>query len=100
MQIHLPKNSHINFLDFMRRLGYASFVHPKNGLINFQKRVGSDQYPRFHVYINEKGDEKTLTLHLDQKRASYENHNAHNAEYDGGLVDDEFTRIKSALEKI
>ncbi|MDD2731300.1 MAG: hypothetical protein PHW33_04240 [Candidatus Portnoybacteria bacterium] len=81
LTIFSPKNTALNVL---RRAGY-SFLRQdgQTGEQSFAKRVGSADFPRFHVYAkqNEKG-EIEVSLHLDQKKASYKGVAAHSGEYD------------------
>jgi len=71
-------------LNVLRRLGY-SFIRKdaSSGELSFVRRVGSADYPRFHIYV--KTDEKggaQVNLHIDQKKASYAGSTAHSGEYD------------------
>ncbi len=70
------------------REGEHSFVRPLQGL----------DYPRFHIYLQENREkgEVFLSIHLDQKKPVYQR--AHNAEYQGELVEKELTRLKTFYE--
>ncbi len=59
----------------MRKIGYAPHYD------SFVRRIGGADYPRFHIYAQEKGEEIVINLHLDQKRASYKGQTAHSANY-------------------
>ena len=59
------------------------------------RRLNRGFYPRFHLYLEEQNGQVIFNLHLDQKQASYQGAQAHNAEYDGDLVEAEMARIKS-----
>lgn len=61
-------------------------------------RLGGRFYPRFHLYIKDKGDVIIFDLHLDQKKASYKGQRAHSGEYDGPLVEEEIGRIERWLK--
>ena len=69
-------------LNILRRLGY-SFIRKEtsSGELSFVKRVGSADYPRFHIFVRERDGGAELTLHLDQKKASYQGSTAHSGEY-------------------
>lgn len=83
-----------NPLPFLRKAGYSHFTDPKTGSESFVLRTGPDYYPRFHLYIKDSGTDKTtIDLHLDQKKAQYEGAHAHNAEYNGPVVEKEMRRI-------
>jgi len=87
----------------MRRLGYHPDKWQKPGSLSFSKRIGSDDYPKFHVYINNKADGDTisanfvLNLHIDMKKPSYKGSSAHSGEYEGDLVKQEAMRIENTL---
>jgi len=78
-------------------LGYAEFDDPNSGQISYTRRLSSNFYPRFHLYIEEKKGQMTFNLHLDQKQVSYKGHTAHSGEYDGELVEQEGERIKKEI---
>jgi hypothetical protein len=78
----------------LRQAGYAYLMDRNTGQESYVRRFNRGFYPRFHLYIEEQGNQVILNLHLDQKQASYEGAHAHNAEYDGDLVEQEMDRIK------
>ena len=81
----------------MRQAGYTYLRDRHTGKDSFTRRMGSNFYPRFHVYINE-GDERiVINLHLDQKKPSYQGAHAHSAEYEGGVVEREVSRLESLM---
>ena len=84
-----------NPLLVLRRAGYASSHDPVTGEDSFMIRLGTELYPRFHLYVEEKGDEVILSLHLDQKKASYGDGHAHSGEYEGPIIEREMRRIDS-----
>jgi len=98
MQIHLPFDFPLEPKVFMRRCGYAVFDDPNTGITSFVKRFGGDFYPRFHCYVEEKDGRRTINLHLDQKKPSYAGAHAHNADYDGPVVEKEADRIKGLIK--
>jgi len=63
----------------------------------FIRPLGQDFYPRFHIYLKQQGEEILCNIHLDQRRPRYAGTTAHNADYDGELVEDEVQRIKDTL---
>lgn len=85
----------------LRQAGYAYLMDRHTGQESFVRRLNRDFYPRFHLYLEEqstgagRNGQIILNLHLDQKQASYEGARAHNAEYDGDVVEREMARIKS-----
>lgn len=87
--------------NLLRKAGYSIFRDPNTRQTSYTRRLGTGFYPRFHIYVNrEQNNEIELNLHLDQKRASYNNQTAHSGEYDSDLVKQEAERIKQwALQK-
>ncbi len=85
----------------LRQAGYAYLMDRNSGQESYVRRLGRGFYPRFHLYLEEqpacagRNGQAVLNLHLDQKQASYEGAQAHNAEYDSELVEQEMERIKS-----
>jgi hypothetical protein len=82
---------------FLRRAGYAYIRDRKTGLDSFARRLGSGFYPRLHMYADEQGDNIIFNLHLDQKQPSYQGARAHNAEYEGEVVEEEIKRLKRLI---
>jgi hypothetical protein len=88
-------NKSIN--DIMRQIGYMPAYFQKDGEFSIIKKIGRNDYPRFHLYVKERNKEFTFSLHLDQKKPSYKGSHAHSGEYDGNLIEDEVERIKNLL---
>lgn len=100
MELKFNKNKIGNPVVFIRRCGYGEYYDKRMGQISYMKRARmSDMFPRFHIYIEERGDEIVYDLHLDQKRPSYEGSHAHSGEYEGGAVEREGKRIGELVEK-
>src|SRR3989344_2278833 len=87
-----PKSHSRNLL---RRAGYALHQGRDNEVSYTLRLSGGGDYPRFHVYVNreEPGEVIEFTLHLDEKRPSYEGFTAHSGQYDGPLVEQERDRL-------
>ena len=83
----------------MQRLGYAEFTDPRSGEVSYTRRLGTNFYPRFHVYLDPKSDHLRLNLHLDQKQPSYAGFTKHSGEYDGPTIEAESDRLYQALSK-
>ncbi|MFH1427077.1 MAG: hypothetical protein ABIG60_00925, partial [Patescibacteria group bacterium] len=77
--------------------GYAYIQDRQTGKDSFVRRLGSNFYPRFHMYLEEEADKIIFNLHLDQKKPSYAGTHAHNAEYDGEVVEREIARLQELL---
>ncbi len=99
MRINLPFDFKENLRIFLRRAGYAEFNDFNSGQTSYTRRLSRDFYPRFHVYAEQDQDNKAfLNLHLDQKKPSYAGAHAHNAEYEGGLVETEGQRLRGLIK--
>ncbi|MEX2436914.1 MAG: hypothetical protein WD471_02015, partial [Candidatus Paceibacterota bacterium] len=98
MKINIKKQG-MTLLNFMRKIGYSP-DRKRYGDPSFSRRLRGGPFPRFHVYVDDLGDEWMIKLHLDQKGASYEGHTAHSGEYDGSLVEEEVERIKKVTEQL
>lgn len=84
----------------LRQAGYAYLIDRNTGQESYVRRLNRGFYPRFHLYLEEQAGQAVLNLHLDQKQASYAGAQAHNAEYDGELVEQEMARIKGYTNSI
>lgn len=101
MQLRFSKTEVGNPTNFIRRCGYGEYYDKKLGKVSYMKRARiADMFPRFHVYIEEHGEEVIFDLHLDQKRPSYEGTAMHGGEYEGGAVEREGERIRQQPEKL
>ncbi len=97
MKLKIPKDKlDITPEQFLRRAGYV-FIQDKRGKESFVRRLGRNFYPRFHIYIEAEEDFIVFSLHLDQKRPIYSGAHAHNAEYDGEVVEAEIERLRSLV---
>ena len=84
----------------MNRLGYHQFFDRNTNQVSYIRRFGRLDYPRWHVYIEERQDCLQFNLHLDEKRPSYQGFHAHSGEYEGPLVQAEWERIKNYLDSL
>ena len=100
MKIKISKNKlTINPEQILRQVGYGFIVDRRRGQESFVRRLGNYHYPRLHMYIDREGDIIVFSLHLDQKEASYAGAHAHNAEYDGEIVEGEINRLRTLLKE-
>lgn len=82
---------------FLRRAGYQ-FIHDRlTGKDSFVKSLLGKDYPRFHIYAENRGEEIILDLHLDITKSSYSGSSAHNAEHDGETVKKEIKRLENLI---
>lgn len=93
MKIKL-ENFNANVLAFMRECGYFPLGQNSDGEWNFVKSLMGRDYPRFHCYIKQEGQNLMLNLHLDQKKPSYAGSSRHSGEYEGEVVETEVERIR------
>src|ERR1700690_3614481 len=91
------KNVQKSTVDLMRTLGYRPAYFQKPGETSIVRLIGRQEYPRFHAYITQRGADMNFSLHLDQKKPSYEGQTGHSGDYDGSVVEGEAERIKSLL---
>ena len=92
------ENPNTHSRNLLRRAGYA--IHQnKEGETSFVRRIQGYDYPRFHIYVNkeELGELIEMTLHLDEKKPSYEGSSAHSGQYDGDIVKEEYERIVASI---
>ena len=93
------KNLQEGASNISRKIGYVIIDTNEKGEYNMVRKLAGDNYPRFHIYLGQRGNDFNFSLHLDQKKPVYENSgaHAHNGEYFGPVIDNEVDRIKSAL---
>jgi hypothetical protein len=86
--------------DLIRKCGYGKWFDRQHDNLSYTRKLGAGNYPRFHVYLKDSEDYFEVSLHLDQKQASYIKGKAHSGEYDGPQVEDEARRITAQIAKI
>jgi len=86
-------------LFLMRRVGYGFERKIETGEEAFSRRLGANQFPKFHAYAKKEGDNLIVNLHLDQKKPVYSGITAHSGEYDGAVLEQEAERIKILMAK-
>lgn len=84
----------------LRQAGYHPEVDRRSGEFSFVRNIQGADFPRFHIYIEEKSDGWQINLHLDQRRPSYSGTSAHTGEYDGEVIEKEAARIKSLIPQL
>ena len=83
---------------FIRQKASYAHIHSHHtGHDSYVRRLSRDHYPRLHMYIKLDEERIIFDLHLDQKKVSYQGSHAHNAEYDGEVVEQEINRIKGLI---
>jgi hypothetical protein len=96
MKINFNKKFSQNADFLIRRCGYGLVRDPRARENSYSRRLGSNIYPRFHMYINSE-DPLILNLHIDQKQTSYEGSTAHSGDYDSDLIKQEADRIYNQI---
>lgn len=94
MRLVISKNSIANIVSYIRRSGYGVVLDRQSGGVkSYVRRLHGDQYPRFHLYVEDRGEEWSFNLHLDQRAPIYPGVKAHSGEYEGAVVEREMERI-------
>lgn len=99
MKILIPKIKISEPVSVIRRCGYGQVLDRRENKISYARRLTGGLYPRFHVYIEDAGENWSFNLHLDQRAAIYRGVTAHSGEYDGEVVENEAARIQSIIMK-
>ena len=99
------KNVKESIVSVARSLGYV-IIDTKGNEYNLVRKLQGNNYPRFHAYVKSFGGAQDklnsyeFSLHLDQKKPSYEGSHAHSGEYFGPVVETEVDRIKEILKNV
>lgn len=97
MDVNFQQKFNISTDQLIRRCGYGFVNDRRARQRSYSRRLGqAGFYPRFHLYINSE-DPLILSLHIDQKQASYEGQTAHSGDYDSDLVKQEAQRIYQTI---
>lgn len=94
MKITVPSNFLGNSKVTFSRLGYHQ---APNG--SFERRIAGGMFPRFHVYLKEKGERTVIDLHLDMSAHTLIGVKTHKGEYSGDVVATEAARIEKSFQK-
>ncbi len=95
MKITLPKSDlALAPSVLIRRAGYSEHHDRRSGQTSYARRFTPNIFPKFHVYLADRESAIEISLHLDQKQASYGSGHMHSGEYEGPLVEKEIERIK------
>lgn len=86
--------------DLIRRCGYGEWRGDAEHETSYTRKLGSNNYPHFHIYLKVFSKYFEVSLHLDQKRPSYLPGRAHSGEYDGEVVENEAKRITAVIKDI
>lgn len=83
----------------IRRAGYGEHYDARSQQISYSRRLGTGVFPKYHVYLEEKNGGVEVSLHLDQKQASYGVGHMHSGDYEGENIERELERIRQSFEK-
>jgi predicted deacylase len=100
MKFRIPKKSAPSVYQLIRKAGYFPITSPQTKQTSFIRKLSSQRYPRFHLYVSENSAEIVFDLHLDQTAARYQGQTAHRADYNSPLVKEELTRIYQAISSL
>ena len=89
-----------SIVSITRAIGYTNLDTTSHNEFSMVRKITGSNYPRFHVFIKQRGNHYYFNLHLDQKQPSYQGSHAHSGEYDSPVVEDEADRIKDILNNI
>ena len=65
---------------------------------SYVKRLSSDFYPRFHIYLRKETDIMIeFNVHLDQRKGVHVGVTAHAGEYDSAIVVNEANRLQAVF---
>jgi hypothetical protein len=88
-----------NARTLIRRAGYGERFDHRTQHTSYSRRLdGHNPYPNYHVYLADKNGGVEVSLHIDQKQASYGVGHMHSGDYEGPLVEQELERIKNSFE--
>jgi len=82
----------------IRRAGYSEHYDNRSQQTSYARRLGTGIFPKFHVYLSEQAGGIEVSIHIDQKQASYGVGHMHSGDYDGPLIERELERIKQSFE--
>ena len=92
------KNVKENITNVAGKIGYVIIDAKNNVEYNLVRKLTGNNYPRFHIYVKQRGEYFDFSLHLDKKQPSYSGSHAHSGEYEGPVVETESDRIKQVLD--
>lgn len=96
MDINFKQKFNTPTEQLIRRCGYGLVRDHRATQRSYARRMGQGFYPRFHMYVNSE-DPLILSIHIDQKQASYEGTTAHGGDYDSEYVKKEADRIYNTV---
>ena len=99
MKFRLPNKFTHTPEHMLRRAGYFYIFDKKSRQRSFIKKLTSQRYPRFHLYVTENSKEIIFDLHLDQSASRLKGQTAHRADYESEEVKTELTKIYHSVNQ-
>jgi len=88
-------------LNLFKKCGYTLIGQDETAKeFSLVKRISNNNYLRFHAYVKKEGELVYINLHLDEKKPSYPGYHAHNAQYQGEILEAEKQRIEKVLQSL
>jgi hypothetical protein len=98
MKIPFKKTYSQKAEQLLRRCGYARQYDKKLDKFSYFRRLGTQHFPKFHVYVTSESPLE-LDLHLDHKAHAYAGQKAHGGDYDSDVVRAEALRIWNVIQE-
>lgn len=98
MKFSIENENKYNLAILLRKIGYKYLGKTEKEELNLVRQLESAGYPRFHIYLKITPEELSFNLHIDQRKPVYKGAPAHNADYEGKVVEQEVKRIKDSLK--
>jgi len=99
MKFKVSKDLKYSPENILRTCNYFPIFDRRTQKGSFVRKLTQNRYPRFHMYVKEKGDELIFDLHLDQSKTVYSGAKAHNADYDSPEVKTELVRVFAKVKE-
>lgn len=84
--------------EIMRLIGYQGALFKKDGEFFIVRRLGKNDYPRFHLHGLQEEEAILFKLHLDESKPLFRGAVGHSGVHEGRAVGEEMKRIKSLLK--
>ncbi|MBU1165104.1 hypothetical protein KKA15_06130 [Patescibacteria group bacterium] len=98
MNFEISSETTIDVRNFFRNCGYHIHDDRRAKQQSFVRRLSSNFYPRFHIYLKSETKDKIIcSLHLDQKKVKLGKQIIHAGDYDNDLLKEEIQRIQANL---
>ncbi len=100
MKFRIPlEKMRIQPTQVIRKIGYFRIFDSITKHESFIRKLTTERYPRFHLYLKEESGSLVFDLHLDQRATRYQGQTAHNADYESDQVKQELTRIYTLVRE-